>query len=91
MTGVQQVELQKPLRIWASIRGPRTVLELQLCWSDLSAGIAALLVQPQHWKDFQPPGKREGWGGWNMGGWMYPTSSINKEPTSGFIDHHYHY
>jgi len=26
----------------------------------------ALLVQPQYWKDSQPPGKIEGWRGWKL-------------------------
>jgi hypothetical protein len=33
----------------------------------------------------QPPGQREGWGGW-----MCPISSINREPTSGSVVDHYH-
>jgi len=50
----------------------------------------ALLVQPQHWKDSQPPRKREGWGGWNMGGLMRPSLCINRGPTAHLDYYHYH-
>jgi hypothetical protein len=66
------------------------LLELQLYWSNLSVGITALLVQPQRWKNSQPLGKREGWGGLNMGGWMCLILSINREPTSGSVVDHHH-
>jgi len=45
----------------------------------------ALLVQPQHWKDSQPLGKREGWGGW-----MSPSSCINRGPSARLDYDDYH-
>jgi len=43
----------------------------------------ALLVQPQYWKDSQPPGEIEGSGEAGiMGGWMCLSLCINRGPTA---------